>query len=258
MSQNPHSQHGFRAWLRRADIIVLFALTGLALGLWLFVGIVVVVTDGDIQGTDESILRAFRDPDDQTRPLGPSWLLQAAKDVSALGGYSVLTLIILSVGGFLLLARKYGALLLMLAATLGGWALSSWLKRLFDRPRPTAVQPLVEVASASFPSGHSMISAAVYLTLGALLARLVAKHSLKLYFILVAVVIALLVGTTRVYLGVHYPTDVLGGWSAGLVWALACWLTARYLQHRGAVERIFTPGRQHDGQSTGGDSDRCE
>jgi undecaprenyl-diphosphatase len=256
MNRIPHSQHGFRAWLRRADIIVLVAMTALVLGIWLFVGIALVVTDGDIQGLDESVLRALRQPDDRTRPLGPPWLVQAAKDVSALGGHAVLTLLILSVAGFLLLARKHGALLLMLAATLGGWGLSSWLKRLFDRPRPTAVQQLVEVSSASFPSGHSMISAAVYLTLGALLARLVAKHSLKLYFILVALVVTLLVGATRVYLGVHYPTDVLGGWAAGLVWALVCWLTARYLQHRGAVERILTPGGKQDGQSTGGDCDR--
>jgi undecaprenyl-diphosphatase len=81
------------------------------------------------------------------------------------------------------------------------------------------------------------MSAVVYLTLGALLARLADQRRVKLYFLAVAALLTLLVGLSRVYLGVHYPTDVLAGWSAGLVWATLCWLAARSLQRRGAVER---------------------
>src|SRR5205085_9940078 len=106
----------------------------------------------------------------------------------------------------------------------------------FDRPRPSVVPHLSHVMTSSFPSGHSLLSAVVYLTLGSLLARLVGPPRLKLYFLGVAVLLSFLVGLSRVYLGVHYPTDVLAGWAAGLTWAVLCWLLARYLQHRGAVE----------------------
>jgi len=126
---------------------------------------------------------------------------------------------------------------LVAVAAGGGGVLSTVMKQLFGRDRPDIVSPLVAVTSPSFPSGHSMLAAIMYLTLGALLARFSARRRTKVYLIAVALFATLVVGASRVYLGVHYPSDVLAGWCAGLVWSLICWLVARYLQHRGTLER---------------------
>jgi undecaprenyl-diphosphatase len=223
-------------WLARADLAVLVAVLAAAAGGWAFLEIADEATEGEHGHTDERILRSLREPADPADPVGPWWLEEAARDVTALGGYAVLTLLVAAVVGYLLIARHYPAAVLVLAATLGGLLLSHLLKGFYDRPRPDLVPHLTHVSTASFPSGHAMLSAVVYLTLGALLARLVEGWWAKLYFVGVAVVLALLVGASRVYLGVHYPTDVAAGWSAGLAWAVLCWLAARYLQRRGVVE----------------------
>jgi undecaprenyl-diphosphatase len=173
-------------------------------------------------------------------PLGPPWLHEVGRDLTALGGVAFLSLMVAAVAGFLLLRQLYGALWLVLAATAGGLVASTLLKLLFERERPSIVPHLSIVSTHSFPSGHSMLSAVVYLTLGALLGRIVPGLRYKAYFLLVALTLTFLVGVSRVYLGVHFPTDVLAGWSAGLAWAALCWLVARYLQHRGAVERPST------------------
>ena len=149
---------------------------------------------------------------------------------------TVLTLLSLAVAGFLWLRKMNGAMWLVLVASLGGLAACVLLKGVFDRPRPNLVPHLTAVHTSSFPSGHSMMSATIFLTLGTLLGRFVQERKLKAYFLIVALTLTFLVGLSRVYLGVHYPTDVLAGWSAGLAWALICWLVARALQRRGVVE----------------------
>jgi undecaprenyl-diphosphatase len=159
------------------------------------------------------------------------------RDLTALGGMAVLTLLTLAVTGFLWLRRMYGAMWLVMGATLGGLLVTTALKEWFDRPRPDIVPHLSIVLSSSFPSGHSMMSATVFLTLGALLGRFVQELRLKAYFLIVALILTFLVGLSRVYMGVHWPTDVLAGWCAGFTWATLCWLAARWLQHRGKVER---------------------
>lgn len=223
-------------WLGRADLVVLLAVLSAATALLVFLLVADRVTDGPPGHTDERLLRALREPGDPADPVGPRWLEDVARDVTALGGHAVLTLLVASVTGYLLIARRRHAAVFVLVATIGGALISSGLKGAFARPRPDFVPHLVHVSSASFPSGHAMLSAVVYLALGALLARLVEGWAAKLYFLGVAVVLTLLVGTSRVYLGVHYPTDVVAGWAAGVAWAVACWLTARWLQRRGAVE----------------------
>jgi undecaprenyl-diphosphatase len=206
-------------------------------GIWAFAEIADEVTEGETQSFDQWAVRALRQPDAPAVPIGPKWLHEVGRDMTALGGIAVLSLVSLSVAGYLLLVRKYHGLILVAVAILGALIISQGLKSLYDRDRPDIVPHLSITHSASFPSGHSMMSSAVYLTLGVLLARLVPRRVLKTYFIVIALVLAFLVGVSRVYMGVHYPTDVLAGWTLGLVWALICYVVARYLQVRGTVER---------------------
>jgi undecaprenyl-diphosphatase len=224
-------------WLRNLDLFVMLAGLALVLSVLAFFLIADTVRGGGVQSMDEKLIRSLRRPDDPATPIGPTWMPEVGRDLTALGGVAILTLVTVAVLGFLALQRAYHAMWLVLAATVGGFLLSTLLKYTFDRPRPTLVPHLSKVSNSSFPSGHSMLSAIVYLTLGALLARLVQRVWLKLYLVGVALLLTFLVGCSRVYMGVHYPTDVLAGWSAGLSWALLCWLTARYLQRRGAVEK---------------------
>ncbi len=206
-------------------------------GSWAFVEIADQVQDNKTQRFDEWAVRALRQKDDPSKTIGPPLLAEVGRDLTALGGVAVLSLVTLAVVGFLLLQRKFGSAAFVGIATVGGLVISVVLKHLVDRPRPEIVPHLSLVYTSSFPSGHSMLSATVYLTLGALLSRFTPHRSLKIYFVSVAVMLSFLVGVSRVYMGVHYPTDVLAGWTAGLVWALLCWLAARYLQRRGRVER---------------------
>jgi undecaprenyl-diphosphatase len=224
-------------WIGRHELSVLLAMTGASMAVFAFIHIADAVSAGQTMGFDQWTVRAMRRPDNPSEPIGPPWLTHVARDVTALGGATVLTLVVTAVVGFLWLRRLYGAMWLVVAATLGGLMVSTGLKLWFERPRPDIVPHLSFTYSSSFPSGHSLLSATVFLTLGALLGRIVQEFRLKAYFLLTALLLTFLVGLSRVYLGVHWPTDVLAGWCAGLAWATLCWLVARFLQHRGTVER---------------------
>jgi undecaprenyl-diphosphatase len=223
-------------WLVRVDLVVLVAVLLATTSVWGFLAVADDATEGPPGSFDERLLRGLRDANNPAEPVGPHWLQEAARDVTALGGYTVLTILVVGVLGHLLMRRQYHAALLVLIATVGGTLISNLLKDIYDRPRPDLVPHLTRVSTSSFPSGHAMLSAVVYLTLGALLARLSEGWWAKAYLVGAAVMLALLVGASRVYLGVHYPTDVAAGWAAGVAWAVLCWLVARYLQHKGAVE----------------------
>jgi undecaprenyl-diphosphatase len=195
---------------------------------WLFAELADDVLEGDTRTVDERVLlltRALNDPSD---PVGPPWLEDVVRDVSALGGVGILTILTLASAGFLALQRKRAAALYLLAAVGGGAVLASVLKLVFDRDRPPAelMAHGQTIFTSSFPSGHSMLSAVVYLTLGALLARAQSEVHLRAYILGLAAFLALIVGLSRVYLGVHWPTDVLAGWTAGAAWALVCWALA--------------------------------
>jgi undecaprenyl-diphosphatase len=231
-------------WLRNhSHLTLLLALTLAVGGAWAFIEIADEVLEGDTQQFDNWAIRTLRTPTDLGRPLGPTWLHEVGRDVTALGGVFVLTLVTLGVAGYFLMVGKRHGMWLVLAATAGGLVTSTALKSAFDRERPDLVPHLSVVHTSSFPSGHAMLSAVVYLTLGVLLARLVPHRGVKIYFIIIAALLTGMVGVSRIYMGVHYPTDVLAGWTAGLVWASLCYAVARYLQIRGAVERdVDEPG----------------
>lgn len=224
-------------WLLRQEASVLVALLGVLLALFAFVKIAEELAAGELGDLDEWLLGLLRVPGQPHVPIGPAWIAEAAHDITALGGRSILVAVTLFVLGYLVLEHKHGAAMFVTAAVGGGGLLSTLMKQLFARDRPDVVPHLVAVTSPSFPSGHSMLGMILYLTLGALLARFAARRRTKVYVLTVALLTTFLIGSSRVYLGVHYPTDVLAGWCAGLVWALICWLVARYLQDRGAVEK---------------------
>lgn len=225
-----------RPWVA-VETAVLIGLLAAVLGGWAFLALADDVREGDTHAFDEWLLRAVRRADDPAVPIGPRWLGEVARDLTALGGVAVLTLLSLAVIGFLLLRRQPHGAAFLAASLAGGLLLSTLFKHFYARERPSVVPHLSTFESASFPSGHSMLSAIAYLTLGVMLARLTAQRTLRWYFLGVAVLLPGLVGASRVFLGVHYPTDVLAGWSAGLAWAALCALVARWLQQRGEVEK---------------------
>lgn len=218
----------------RAALLVLALLAG---GLWAFIELADEVLEGETHAVDEAILVALRTPGDLSDPLGPGWLEEMMRDFTALGGTGVLTLLTIAAVGFLLVAKAPRVALAVALAIGGGILLSTLLKSGFDRPRPELVPHGSIVYTASFPSGHSMMSATVYLTLAALVSRVLRRRRLRVYLVGLAVVLTLLVGFSRVYLGVHWPTDVLAGWTVGAVWALLASLVMLRLQLRRSIER---------------------
>jgi len=214
---------------RRDRTELAFFLGGLLLLILLigFMQLADLVLEGGTQDFDERALRSLRRANDPATPVGPAWLRGAALDMTALGSASVLGLTVLAIVGFLLLQGMRRTALFVFGASAGGWVLNLALKEFFQRPRPDVVPHLRDVMTLSFPSGHAMTSAAVYLTLGALLMRIAERRATKIYCMAVAMLVTFLVGVSRVYLGVHYPTDVLAGWLVGLSWALLCWIVER-------------------------------
>lgn len=192
------------------------------------------VSDGETMKIDEAVLMAFRTPGDPTDPIGPAWLEEAARDVTALGSFTVLAILITVVVLHLFLIGRKRTGWFLTASVIGGTLLSSGLKSIFDRPRPD-LTGVARVFTTSFPSGHATVSAVVYLTLGALLAEMTESRGQKILYLGSAVLLTVMVGLSRVYLGVHYPTDVLAGWSIGAGWALACAMLAHLYRQRTAA-----------------------
>lgn len=199
-----------------------------------FLNIADEMAEGEMEEFDQAILMLFRDPANVDRILGPLWVQEMVRDVTALGSFTLLGLIAASVCIYLALSRLTTEAWLVVISLLSGMALSTVLKMSYDRPRPD-LTALSHQFTASFPSGHAMLSAVTFLTLGALLSRLAPTRILRLYSFGMALFLTFIVGTSRIYMGVHYPSDVLAGWCLGAAWALLCSSVAFLLQRRGEL-----------------------
>lgn len=204
----------------------------LIVGVWVFIEITEQVTDKDTRSFDQYVLTSLRQADDPTKPIGPEWGTEIARDITALGSKTLLIIIVLAVSGFLFLKRHHGQAWLIIGTSLLGVILMSSLKLIFMRDRPEVIPHLTAALDPSYPSGHTLMSAVIYLSLAAMLSYFQKSRSLKFYSITIAIILTFLVGVSRVYLGVHYPTDVLAGWSLGFAWAAFCWILFRYINFK--------------------------
>ncbi len=196
-------------------------------GLFVFAIAASFAVGGAPHAFDRAVLLAMREAGDPAAPAGPAWIEAASRDVTMLGGTPFLTMLTIAVAGFFIVRRKAAPLAILIAAVIGETLIVSQLKALFGRARPDIIPHFVEATSGSFPSGHSASAAAIFLTLAALLARELKERSLRRYIFSVAIILALAVGSSRIYLGVHYPTDVIGGLAFGTAWAALVFYAAR-------------------------------
>ena len=232
-------------WLGGHELGLVLSLLVAAGGLWVFAELADEIMERGTVGVDRAILLAMRSEGDLTDPIGPRWFEEMARDVTALGGAAVLTLVTVAAVGYLLLRRQLRSAAFMAIAVTTAQLLSMALKAAFARPRPDIVPHFSYVYTSSFPSGHSMLSAAVLLTVAALLAHAHPDLLVRGYILLLAVVTTIFVGLSRVYLGVHWPTDVAGGWAAGAAWAALAWSVARLVERkRGAAARAGAHGER--------------
>jgi undecaprenyl-diphosphatase len=227
--------HGIRK-LEQRELGWLLVGLGACVMVWIFLSLAGEVAEGETQAFDVRILRALRNASDPALPIGPAWMESVLLDLTAIGSPTVLALVVLAVTGFLLLQTRYWTALFVIVTVGTGEVVSAAMKQVFNRPRPTVVPHLREAFSTSFPSGHAMTSAIVYLTLGAMLMRVSDRRLTKVYCFALALLLTVLAGVSRVFLGVHYPTDVIAGWVIGFVWASICWLVAQHFEVRSGIQ----------------------
>ena len=229
-----------RTWLAHRsapEILVYLGLLLVLIGSWGFVELADEMLEGGTQHFDDWVLQSLRKPGSPHEAIGPAWLHDFFLNVTALGSGTLAVLIALIVMGALALQGRRFSIALIAVSVTGAGALTTVLKEIFARPRPPVEYRAVEALQMSFPSGHSFIAATLYLTIGALLTGIAPTRGMKIYIMAVAIVLVVLVGLSRIYLGVHYTTDVLGGWCAGVIWAIACSIAAHFLRSRHARQQ---------------------
>ena len=214
-------------WMAHHERIVLAGWLVIVTAAWGFIEVTMMVSRGSMQAFDDQVMRAMRRADDPAVAIGPVALTQFARDITALGSYSTLILVVLISVLFLSAARQRVALRTLAGASASGYLAMLVLKSVFQRPRPDVVPHLIDSHSTSFPSGHAMMSAVIYVTLAFQLLSVIKHWRVRLAIMLTAILLTTLIGMSRIFLGVHFPTDVLAGWTAGLVWSLLWVLLSR-------------------------------
>lgn len=232
--------------LRRTEAWLLLAMAVLGSLLWAVLHLASEIKEGETRAFDRALLLALRTQGDAHDPIGPRWVQESARDITALGGFTVLTLVTIAALVALFIYRRRTQALVFGATVLLAQAAAGALKAVVDRPRPDLVSHLDMAYSASFPSGHSVMSPVVYFTLAIIVADTQIRRPARLMMLVGAVFLVIAIGVSRVYLGVHWPTDVVGGWSLGSAVALGSWSVLRFLTRRGRVsnhsrERTLDP-----------------
>lgn len=230
-------------WLRLrlnevGPLVALLCLSALGYG---FLALAHEVGEGSTAALDRKILLGLRDPANLAEPIGPRWLEETMRDITGFGSVFTVLFLTCAVAAYLALTERRRIALFVIAAVGGGELLSTVLKLFYQRPRPDLVPHGMAVFTASFPSGHATMSAIAYLTLATLVARVDRNRGVKVLVLTLGVGMTLLVGISRIYLGVHWPSDVLAGWCVGAAWAALCWFVALQLQRRGEVEAPDPP-----------------
>lgn len=215
---------------RRAFVVPAIVLLIAGLGVFFFVDLAHEMAEGELRAIDQRIFLLLRTPEDVSDPRGPQWLEEAALEITAIGGYPLVTLSVTAVIGLLLVTKRFGPALYVFLSIVSGALVSTALKFYFERPRPQLVKHLDMVHTYSFPSGHALMTTLAYLTLAALVVRFFDDWRVRAYVIFAAVFVAFIVGVSRVYLGVHWPSDVLAGWALGTAWACLSSLVVSALQ----------------------------
>tara|TARA_R110002124_G_scaffold49437_9_gene144971 strand:- start:3110 stop:3823 length:714 start_codon:yes stop_codon:yes gene_type:complete len=221
------------------------AYTTLSIGVVVFAVLVGAVQLGLTESFDRIVVLSLRNPEDLSDAWGPVWFQEAAAELTALGGYPIVVLAVVIVLIALLIARKTAAAVFLAVTLISGSVVSSLLKLFFNRARPDLVDRLDQTFTSSFPSAHAMLSMIAWLTLAAIAIRFIEMRRLRIYILIAAVILALIIGSTRVYLGVHWPSDVIAGWAIGLAWASGSWLVADKIARHlsGRAERNEELGR---------------
>lgn len=217
--------------LETRTLVLLVALVGVPS---LFLTIAGEVAEGETAALDRRLLLAFRMPGDPSDPIGPRWFEESMRDITALGGFTVLTIVTIAATLLLIFHRRGREALIFATTVVLAYASSELLKAFYDRDRPMIVAHGSIVYSQSFPSGHSTAAAATFLTLATVVASVEPRRRTKALVYGLAISGVLAVGVSRVYLGVHWPTDVLAGWALGSSWALAAWMALVFTAPRQA------------------------
>ncbi|MEQ8482376.1 MAG: phosphatase PAP2 family protein [Hoeflea sp.] len=210
--------------------VALFAIV--TLGVYAFIEIADELAEGELRKIDEGLFLLLRSPADRSVPIGPAWLQETAVEITAIGGYPLIVLTLGAVAGFFVVTRRYGAAVYAVLSVGTGALLSQTLKNYYGRPRPDLVDHLDTVHTMSFPSGHALVTTVTYLTLASIVIGFLDSRRARFYVLSFAVFVAVIVGVSRVYVGVHWPSDVAAGWALGAAWASLSWLIVHLISRR--------------------------